>query len=67
MNPVLDTLERLAQQAQDTWQDDEFQQRLDDAKARLAHMVRTNPLGSVGMALLAGFLIGKITKRGRKE
>lgn len=66
MTPIIDTLEQLAQQAQDTWHDEEFQQRLDDARARLAHMVRTNPLGSVGVALIAGFLIGKITKRGRK-
>lgn len=67
MHPLIETIERLAHQAQNTWEDEAFQQRLDEAKERLAKIVKANPVGSVGIALLAGFLIGKITKSGRKE
>jgi ElaB/YqjD/DUF883 family membrane-anchored ribosome-binding protein len=63
MNPILETIERLALQAQETWEDEATQRRLQEAKARLAEIVRKNPVGSVGIALLAGFLIGKMTKR----
>jgi ElaB/YqjD/DUF883 family membrane-anchored ribosome-binding protein len=63
MNPILEPIERLALQAQETWEDEATQRRLQEAKARLAEIVRKNPVGSVGIALLAGFLIGKMTKR----
>ncbi len=67
MNPIIDTLEKLVHQAQDTWEDEAFQKRLQEIKSKLAEMVRKNPAGSVGVALLAGFLLGKITKRSGKE
>ncbi len=67
MNPIIETLEKLAHQAKDTWEDEAFQQRLQEIKAKLAELVRKNPAVSVGVTLLAGFLLGKITKRGRKE
>jgi len=67
MHPILETLEKIVHQAQETWENETFQRRLQDVRVRLAEMVRKNPAGSVGVALLAGFLIGKITKRGRKE
>jgi ElaB/YqjD/DUF883 family membrane-anchored ribosome-binding protein len=63
MHPIIETLENLARQAQDTWEDEAFQQKLQDVKERLAEMIRRNPVGAVGIALLAGFLVGKITKR----
>ncbi len=63
MNPILESVEKLAHQAQETWEDDAFQRRLEEAKSRLAEMIRKNPAGSVAIALLAGFLIGKMTKR----
>lgn len=64
MHPIIDTLEKVMHHAQETWQDEAFQQRLQNASERLAVLVRKNPTGSVGIALLAGYLIGKITKRG---
>lgn len=67
MHPLIDTIEKLVHQAQDTWEDEAFQQRLKDAKARLAKLVRQNPAGSIGVALIAGFLLGKITKKGKEE
>ncbi len=67
MNPIIDTLEKLIHQAQDTWEDEAFQQRIQEIKAKLSELVRKNPAGSVGVALLAGFLLGKITKRSRKQ
>lgn len=66
MHPLLDTIEKLVHQAQVTWEDEAFQQRLESARRRLADMVRKNPAGSVGAAILAGFLIGKITQKGKK-
>ncbi|MDG5766151.1 hypothetical protein QA596_01645 [Balneolales bacterium ANBcel1] len=67
MHPLIDTLEHLVRQAQETWEDEATQQKIRDAKARLAEMIRKNPVGSVGVALAAGFLIGKLTQRGKKE
>ncbi len=67
MNPNIDTLEKLVHQAKDTWEDEAFQQRLQEIKARLLQKVRKNPAGSVGVAFLAGFLIGKVTKRSTRE
>lgn len=64
MHPLTETLERIANKAQETWEDEAFQQRLDTAKSRISELVRENPLGSVGLALLAGLIIGKITRRG---
>ncbi len=65
MNPFIETLEKLAHRAQETWEDEAFQRRLQETRARLAEMVRKNPAGSIGIALAAGFLIGKMTKRSR--
>ncbi len=67
MHPIIEALEKMVHQAKDTWEDEAFQMRLQEAKIRLADLVRKNPAGSIGFALLAGFLIGKMTKRGRKE
>ncbi|MFO8029930.1 MAG: hypothetical protein R6U28_08725 [Cyclonatronaceae bacterium] len=66
MHPILETLQKMAHQAQETWEDEAFQRKRQEAMARLAEMVRKNPVGSVGIALLAGFFIGKITKRSGK-
>jgi len=65
MNPIIETLENLVHKAQETWEDEAFQRRLHEVKARVAEMVRKNPAGSIGVALAAGFLIGKLTKRSR--
>ncbi len=67
MHPILDTLEKVVHQAQEILEDEAFQKRLQDARESLAGLVRKNPAGSVGIALLAGFIIGKMTKRGRNE
>jgi len=65
MNPIIETLEKLIHQAQETWEDEAFQRRLQETKARVAGLVRKNPAGSIGIALTAGFLLGKMTKRSR--
>ncbi len=65
MNPIIETLEKLVHRAQETWEDEAFQRRLQETKVRVAEMVRKNPAGSIGIALAAGFLIGKMTKRSR--
>ena len=65
MHPILETIENIVHQAQKTWEDEAFQQRLKNLREHLVHMVRKNPAGSVAIAMLAGFLIGKITKRGK--
>lgn len=67
MHPILETIENIVHQAQKTWEDEAFQQQLQDMKSRLAEMVKKNPGGSVAVALLAGFLIGKITQKSKKE
>ncbi len=63
MHPLIEMLEKLVHQAQETWEDEATQQKIADAKAKLSEMVRQNPIGSVGVALLAGYLIGKITQK----
>jgi ElaB/YqjD/DUF883 family membrane-anchored ribosome-binding protein len=67
MHPIIEALEKLVHQAQETWEDEAFQRRLQEIRIRLAEMVRKNPVGSVGVALVAGFLVGKMTKRSRHE
>ena len=67
MHPIIEALEKLVFQAKETWEDEAFQEKLLEAKTRLAKIIRKNPGGSVGVALLAGFLIGKMTKRSRRE
>ena len=67
MNPLLETLENVVRHAQETWEDEAFQQRLQEARERLEILVSKNPVGSIGIALLAGFIIGKIIHKGSDE
>lgn len=67
MHPLIDTLEKLAHKAQQTWEDEATQQKIQDVKEKLSEAVRKNPVGSVGIALVAGFLFGKLTQKGKRE
>ena len=67
MHPVIETLERLVRQAHETWNDEAFQKQLQDAKKRLEETVKRYPAGSVSLALAAGYLVGRMTKRTKKQ
>lgn len=65
MHPLIKTIENLSCKAKETWEDEAFQERLEALKARLATEVRKNPGKAVAIALLAGFVLGKITTKKR--
>ncbi|MEX0681089.1 MAG: hypothetical protein WD097_06870 [Balneolales bacterium] len=67
MHPIIDILENLVTHTQNAWEDEAFQKRLHETKIRLSEIVRKNPVGSIGVALLVGFILGKKISRDRKE
>lgn len=53
-------LDRVIQQSRGVLEDEEFQERVETIRQRMADQIRQHPVGSVAAGLLAGYLIGKI-------
>lgn len=62
-HPLLEALDKITREARDRWNDEAFQHRLQVNKDRLAQLVRERPLETLGAALLAGFVLGRLFKK----
>ncbi|MDI6402196.1 hypothetical protein QLX67_09325 [Balneolaceae bacterium ANBcel3] len=65
MNSMIETVEGFIRRAQETWEDEACQERVEELKDRAKTFIREHPAGAVGIAVVAGYILGKLTQKGK--